>query len=109
MHLGELPVYARVADKDRVSGPPGWQIVAQRGPFLLDDELDTMEKQQIDVLISKDSGGADTAAKLEAANLLGVTVIMISRPPPAPGVPGCATVEGVLSWLDGVSSGPEQR
>jgi precorrin-6A/cobalt-precorrin-6A reductase len=39
-----------------------------------------MEREEITHLVTKNSGGAQTAAKLEAAQRLGVKVIMIARP-----------------------------
>jgi precorrin-6A/cobalt-precorrin-6A reductase len=48
-----------------------------------------MRQQRIDVLVTKNSGGAQTAAKLTAARHLTVAVVMISRPP--------STARGYLS------------
>jgi precorrin-6A/cobalt-precorrin-6A reductase len=50
----------------------------------------------MDVLVTKDSGGAD--AKLVAARELAVPVIMIDRPA-IPAVPATATVGDALRWL----------
>ena len=41
---------------------------------------------QIDALVSKNSGGAATIAKLDAARALGIPIIMIDRPPVPDGV-----------------------
>lgn len=50
------------------------------GPFTLADELALMQAHDIDVLVSKNSGGDATAAKLIAARQLGIPVMMIDRP-----------------------------
>lgn len=50
------------------------------GPFALDDEKKLIEKESIDVLVSKNSGGDATSAKLYAARALGIPVMMLSRP-----------------------------
>ena len=49
-------------------------------PYSLSDERDLMEREEITHLVTKNSGGAQTAAKLAVARELGVTVIMIARP-----------------------------
>ncbi len=49
-------------------------------PFSLEDEIDVMRQHQIDCLISKNSGGDKTYAKLQAARELGIDVLMLERP-----------------------------
>jgi len=51
------------------------------------------------VLITKDSGGEHTAAKLQAARLHGLPVIVVSRPPTADSA-SVGGVAEVLAWLD---------
>jgi precorrin-6A/cobalt-precorrin-6A reductase len=43
-----------------------------------------MRQHRIDVLVSKNSGGEQTAAKLAAARQLQIPVIMVERPRKAP-------------------------
>ena len=50
------------------------------GPFSVDDEIALMQHHQIDVLVTKNSGGSSTYAKLEAARLLDIPVLMQTRP-----------------------------
>ncbi|AZA13553.1 cobalt-precorrin-6A reductase [Corynebacterium choanae] len=61
--------------------PARHRIILDRGPFQLDDEIRLMKGNQIDALVTKNSGGTMTAAKLDAARHLGVAVVMIERPP----------------------------
>jgi precorrin-6A/cobalt-precorrin-6A reductase len=70
-----------------------------RGPFPLDAELALLRAHEIDVLVTKASGGAATYAKLAAARALGLPVLMLRRPPPPPG-PLVPTVAAALDWLD---------
>jgi precorrin-6A/cobalt-precorrin-6A reductase len=59
--------------------------IAGRGPFALPAEAMLLRRWQIDAVVSKNSGGDATRAKLEAAASLGIPVIMIDRPPLPPG------------------------
>jgi precorrin-6A/cobalt-precorrin-6A reductase len=56
-------------------------IIAARGPFSLDGERALFNAQRTDVLISKNSGGAATEAKLAVARECGLPVVMLKRPP----------------------------
>jgi precorrin-6A/cobalt-precorrin-6A reductase len=55
-------------------------------------------QERIDVLVSKNSGGAATYAKIEAARGLALPVIMIRRPPKPTGAV-VATAGEALHWL----------
>lgn len=50
------------------------------GPFSLEDEIALMQEYKIDALISKNSGGDATSAKLHAARQLHVPVYLLKRP-----------------------------
>jgi len=76
-----------------------YQLIQARGPFDLAAEKTLLETNRIDLVVSKNSGGADTYAKIEAARRLGLPVVMIRRPAPPPGtvVP---SVDAAMAWLD---------
>ena len=80
------------------------QVLRGRGPFRIEDDLDLLRSHDIDVLVTKDSGGP-TDAKLDAASELGVPVVMIRRPAPPEGVPVVTDVADVVVWLRGVRRG----
>ena len=79
--------------------PPDHVLLLDRGPFTLDGELALIDEHRLDVLVTKDSGGAHTAAKLEAARARGLAVIVVARPP-RPDGPAVASVAQALAWLD---------
>ena len=56
------------------------EVIGARGPFLIEDERTLFERQQIDVLISKNSGSTATEPKLEVARERGVPVLVLRRP-----------------------------
>ena len=76
------------------------ETIAARGPFSVAGERMVMESHKIDVLVTKSSGGAATAAKLTAARQLGLPVVMISRPP-APKGPSVNGIQAVIDWIIG--------
>ena len=55
-------------------------LLQTRPPYSVSDEMALMKREGITHLVTKNSGGGQTAAKLEAARQLGVKVIMIARP-----------------------------
>ena len=74
-------------------------VLTARGPFALPGERALLSQHRIEVLVTKNSGGDATAAKLVAAREAGVPVVMVARPPSAPG-PSVATFREALSWLE---------
>jgi precorrin-6A/cobalt-precorrin-6A reductase len=77
--------------------PPG-TLVLERGPFTLEDERELLRTYAIGVIVSKNSGGGATYAKIRAARELALPVVMIQRPP-TPGGEQATDVEGAIGWL----------
>jgi len=67
--------------------------------FTVEGEVDLLRRHRIDVVVSKNSGGPATVAKLTAARRLGVPVVMVERPPLPAGVARAGTVDEAVSWL----------
>ncbi|MFF8384009.1 cobalt-precorrin-6A reductase [Streptomyces kanasensis] len=78
--------------------PPRAEVLLDRGPFTLEGEREVLRAYGIDVLVTKDSGGAATAPKLTAAREAGIPVVIVCRPPVPDGVPVAATVEEAAAW-----------
>ncbi len=89
----------RTVDEPDPPLPRRSTVILARGPFSVDDERALLRENRIDVLVTKDSGGSMTAAKLEAARELGTPVIVVQRPP-VPDVPAVSTVEDAVRWLE---------
>jgi precorrin-6A/cobalt-precorrin-6A reductase len=85
---------------EQVDGlPPSWRVVLDRGPYEVDAERRLMADHRVGVLLTKDSGGSYTAAKLSAAAQLGVPVVVVARPVTPEATVEVATVEQVIDQL----------
>lgn len=81
--------------------PADHELLLARGPYDLASERALLTEYGIGVLVTKDSGGDPTAAKLFAARERGIPVIVIDRPPPPEAaVPVVPDVAAALAWLD---------
>jgi precorrin-6A/cobalt-precorrin-6A reductase len=89
----------RCVDPPEPPLPARLRLLLSRGPYDLAGELALLREHHIDVLVTKDSGGGQTVAKLTAARMLGLPVVVVRRPEP-PDVRVVATVDEALSWLD---------
>jgi precorrin-6A/cobalt-precorrin-6A reductase len=79
--------------------PARHDLVLSRGPYHYDDELALLRKHRIDALVTKNSGGAMTRPKLDAAAALGVAVVMVDRPPLPGGVTTVGSVDEAVDWV----------
>jgi len=75
-----------------------YSVVLGRGPFCEAVECALLRRERIDTVVSRNSGGAATVAKIRAARGLGLPVIMIAPPPQETGA-SVDTVEGALQWI----------
>ncbi len=90
-------VLVRLVDPPAKPLPERWTVIMSRGPYSYSDERQILSEYAIDVLLSKDSGGAHTVAKLDAAGDLGIPVVIIARPDHPP-VRVLSTVAEVAAW-----------
>jgi precorrin-6A/cobalt-precorrin-6A reductase len=79
--------------------PPDIRLIFSRGPFDLRTEAALLEHEKIDVLVSKNSGGTATVAKIEAARKLGIPVVMVARPHKSRGH-ALEKAESAVDWLE---------
>lgn len=90
-------VLVRLVDPSTTPLPQRWTVLLSRGPYSYSGERQIFGEHAIDVLLTKDSGGAHTVAKLDAASDLEIPVVIIARPKPQP-VPILTTVAEAVVW-----------
>ena len=91
-----------VTEPDSASLPRHHQLVLSRGPYRYDDEFALLREHRIDALVTKNSGGEMTRAKLDAGAALGIPVVMVARPPLPAGVLTVGTVQEAADWVTGL-------
>jgi precorrin-6A/cobalt-precorrin-6A reductase len=79
--------------------PRDIKLIFDRGPFDEPAETALLQQEKIDVLVSKNSGGAATYPKIAAARKLGIAVVMIARPHKLHGH-AVDNAEGAVTWLE---------
>jgi precorrin-6A/cobalt-precorrin-6A reductase len=85
--------------------PQSVEILSAKGPFTVADEIELMRKHGIEIVVSKNSGGEATGAKIEAARRLGLEVVMIRRPPGL-GQTMFFDLDEIVGWIEGQVAGP---
>ncbi|MER6128025.1 cobalt-precorrin-6A reductase [Streptomyces sp. NPDC001795] len=98
-HLADLHFVVRSVEPPEPPMPPDVEVLLARGPFTVEGETALLREHRIDVLVTKDSGGAATAAKLTAARDRGLPVVVVRRPPLPEGVTAVTDVAAALSGL----------
>jgi len=88
----------RCVDPPDAPLPPRSEVLLARGPYERDAERALMDNRGIDVLVTKNSGGALTEGKLGAARDLGIPVVMVARPAAA-AAESVTTVSEAIRWI----------
>ncbi len=73
-------------------------FLQERGPFTLEKELNLFRQHAITLLVTKNSGGDSTYAKIEAARKMGIPVLIVERPQLKPS-DVCSTVAEVMNFV----------
>jgi precorrin-6A/cobalt-precorrin-6A reductase len=79
--------------------PEQMTLLLSRGPYTVSGERQLMSEHRIQAVVTKDSGGQMTVAKLTAARELRLPVIMVDRPPVPPGTETADSVQAAAGWL----------
>lgn len=77
--------------------PAAHELLLSRGPYTLAHEETLIQQHRIDLLVTKDSGGTHTVAKLDVARARGLPVIIVRRPP-RPDVETVTDADAAISW-----------
>ncbi|MEA5488315.1 MULTISPECIES: cobalt-precorrin-6A reductase [Pseudanabaena] len=78
---------------------PNSKVLLDRGPFSLEQERQLLRDYRIQAIVSKNSGGNATYAKIVAARELGIPIIMVQRPAMPEGEK-VTSIEAAIAWLN---------
>lgn len=107
--LDGVHLVARMIDPPAASLPlADYCVVLGRGPFTESKEYVLLRDKRIDTIVSRNSGGAATYAKIRAARRLGLPVVMIAPPPRESGT-NTESLEDALQWIAGHASVSMQK
>ena len=100
--FSKLPGHRKLLRAIDLTEPPfpGCRVVNGRGPFTTEAEIALFQSEEVAALVCRNSGGSGTA-KLGAARKLNLPVVMIARPPTAPGA-SVTTVADAIAWITGI-------
>ncbi|KPM54531.1 precorrin-6x reductase [Frankia sp. R43] len=96
----------RAVDPPTDTLPSRHTVLLDRGPYTVEGETRLLREHDIRVLVTKDSGGTLTVAKLDAARTVGVPVVMVDRPAAAGPAPRTwPDAAGILTALRELAAG----
>ncbi|WP_421701741.1 cobalt-precorrin-6A reductase [Aliiroseovarius sp.] len=78
---------------------PNARAVIARGPFDVAGDTALLKDHRVDLIVAKNAGGTGARAKLDAARVLGLPVVLIDRPR-VPARTVLSRMDEVLHWLD---------
>lgn len=94
-----MPCVARCVEPPGPPLPADCRVLLARGPFTVAGERAVLREHGIDVVLTKDSGGPSTAAKLTAAREARLPVVLVRRPPAPEGVRTVETPAAAADFL----------
>jgi precorrin-6A/cobalt-precorrin-6A reductase len=95
--LSDRAALVRVVDEPAIELPSSWTLLLSRGPYALEDERELMA--DVDVLVTKDSGGSYTWAKMQVAEERGMAVVIVRRSPAPTGVEVVSDPAAAAAWV----------
>jgi precorrin-6A/cobalt-precorrin-6A reductase len=96
--LADRPTLVRAVDEPAIELPDSWTVILSRGPYLIDDERALFDEHDIDVVVTKDSGGSYTRSKLDVAAERGAAVVIVRRGPAPTGVDVVSDPQVAADW-----------
>ncbi|MEP3675809.1 precorrin-6A/cobalt-precorrin-6A reductase [Sulfitobacter sp.] len=99
---GEVLLLRQTRRHRRLAPYPFVELVFGDPPFNAHDEQALFKRLSVDTLICRNLGGAASRPKLDAADALGLDVILIDRPAAPEGTASVADVGAALEWVRGL-------
>jgi len=101
--LADRRTLVRVVDAPEVAVPATWTVLLSRGPYPVESERALFAEHEVDVVVTKDSGGTYTQAKLQVAAETGAAVIIVRRSAGAVNVPVVHDAAAAAAWVSGIA------
>lgn len=95
--LAEASALVRVVDEPAMTLPASWTLLMSRGPHTLDGERELMA--DVDVLVTKDSGGSYTWSKMQVARERDIPVVIVRRSTAPPALEVVADAVAAAAWV----------
>lgn len=92
----------RVVDEPDTALPSHHLVLRSRGPYTPEDERALIDEHRLDLIVTKNSGGSLTAAKLHVAAERGIEVIVVDRPVEPAGTEAVTTVDEAVERVRGL-------
>jgi precorrin-6A/cobalt-precorrin-6A reductase len=96
--LADHATLVRAVDEPTIDLPGAWTLVLSRGPYFLDDERALFDEHDVDVVVTKDSGGTYTWSKLQVAAERGAAVVIVRRGPGPDGIEVVSDPQTAADW-----------
>lgn len=94
----EIKCLVRLIEKPTNPLPENAELLLARPPYTFESEIALMRKHGITHLLTKNSGGAQTRAKIDAAAALGIVTYMVQRPELAP-AKEVSSIDAAIDWV----------
>lgn len=92
-------VLARTVQAPTWPVPPDWEILCADERRTVARQCELFEEHRLELLVTRDTGGTMTAAKLSAAEQLGMFVVIMRRPALPHGLDEAHTVDAAYRWV----------
>jgi precorrin-6A/cobalt-precorrin-6A reductase len=96
--LAQHRTLVRAVDEPAIRLPERWTLLLSRGPYTLEDERALFEEHEVDVVVTKDSGGSYTWSKMQVAAERGAAVVIVRRGTSPAGVEVVSDPQAAADW-----------